>query len=206
MLAEGGVALEDAADAARAYPALWPSRDGTAGSPEAAKKAFQRAGGRCGTFPLRESPKGDCPAPRRHLRTVTYQRAGAGRRPAAAAFDPTLVPDPRAWLAARLGPLARCEVAAAAAPEADPPRAQALPPPAPDRPAAPDPPFLGATSSETAVSETAVMPRPVAASPSLLWRLRDRGGGGDPAVRVSTLLWVLARPAPSPPSTPARSL
>ena len=120
MLAEGGVALLDAADAARAYPALWPNRAGTAGSPEAARKAFQRA--RCGTIPNRGIPNGGCPAP---LARVAYQRSGSGRRPAAAVFNPRMVPDVRAWLQERgIWPLARCDVVAAeptAAPLPGPP-------------------------------------------------------------------------------------
>jgi hypothetical protein len=67
------------------------------------------------------------------------------------------------------------------------------PPPAPDVLEL-DPPFLGATCPETAVTR-----HPIAAPPALLRRLRDRGGGCDPAVRVTALLWALARPVPSPP-------
>jgi hypothetical protein len=116
MLAEGGVALLDAADAAQAYPALWPNRAGTAGSPEAARKAFQRA--RCGTSPNRELPHGGCPAP---LARVAYQRTGSGRRPAAAVFDPRVVPNIRAWLQERrIWLLARCDVVTAE-PAASPP-------------------------------------------------------------------------------------
>lgn len=94
MVSLAGVALADTADAARAFPALW-------GNPEAARKAFQRA--RCGTNPIRDISNGRCPAP---LRRVTYQRAGAGRRPTSALVALDLVPDPQGWLEARLGPLA----------------------------------------------------------------------------------------------------
>jgi len=131
MLAEGGAAFEDAADAAAAYPVLWRS-------PDAARKAFQRE--RCGTFPYRESFTGKCPAPR-HL--IGYQRAGAGRRPAVVEIDPAVIPeaDARAWIAARLGPLVtqdmprnpRRRPVQAAAP---PPVPEASPPPV----AAPWPP------------------------------------------------------------------
>jgi hypothetical protein len=72
MLAAGGVVFGNPADAARAYPTLWPNRAGTGGSPEAAKKAFQRA--RLGTLPKKRHIA-ECPQP---LRRATYQRAGTG--------------------------------------------------------------------------------------------------------------------------------
>jgi putative DNA primase/helicase len=40
------------------------------------------------------------------LATASYQRAGAGRSETAIVYDPSRIPDPRAWLEARLGPLA----------------------------------------------------------------------------------------------------
>jgi len=98
MLAEGGAVIEAPADAARAYPGLFRNAD-------AAKKRFQRE--RCGTFPYEDSQLGECPQP---LRRVDYQRAGPGQRAAVAWFDPWVVPDPEAWLADRLGPLAWCRV------------------------------------------------------------------------------------------------
>lgn len=111
MLAQGGVALADAADAARAYPSLWPS-------PAAARQAFHRAerAGRCVTIPIGESSIGECHAP---LRRVDYQRVGPGRRPAVALFAPEAVPDIRVWLEERLGPLARCDVEEPPAPPAE---------------------------------------------------------------------------------------
>jgi hypothetical protein len=96
MLSTGGVALESAADAARAYPDLWPSA-------EAAKKAFQRTS--AGHSPIRELPKGECPA----LLRTTYQRVGQRIRPASAWIDVAAEPDPRAWLIERLGALAACD-------------------------------------------------------------------------------------------------
>ena len=118
MLAQGGVALADAADAARCFPHLWPS-------PAAARQAFHRA--RCVTKPLGETTGGECHAP---LRRATYQRAGAGKRPAALVFDPAVVPpeELRAWLEERVGPLARLEDE----PPRDPP-----PPEPPERPQTP---------------------------------------------------------------------
>ncbi len=52
-------------------------------------------------------PGGACHAP---LRRAVYQRAGAGKRPAAVVFDPGVVGDLRAWLEARVGVLARFEL------------------------------------------------------------------------------------------------
>lgn len=97
MLSVGGMALESPDDMATAYGQIW-------GTADAAKKAGQRS--RLGTSPLKGSPKGECPQP---LCRVTYQRSGAGRRRVQAVYDPAVVPDPRAWLAERLGDLAAFE-------------------------------------------------------------------------------------------------
>jgi hypothetical protein len=56
MLARGGVALADSADASRCYPDLWPS-------PAAARQAFHRA--RRVTKPHGETAGRDCHAPLR---------------------------------------------------------------------------------------------------------------------------------------------
>lgn len=119
MLAEGGAVFEAPGDAARAYPGLWPSADARK-RVEAAKKAFQR--GRFGTFPYEGILIGECPEP---LARADYQVAGAGQRPAVAWFDPLVVPDPEAWLADRLGPLAWCRVADP--PATDPPAVELVP-------------------------------------------------------------------------------
>lgn len=95
MLAEGGVALENSGHAFQAYRRLWPSSD-------AARQAFLRE--KSATFPYEESQLGKC----RSLRRVAYQVARQGQRAAVAWFDPLVVPDPEAWLADRLGPLAWC--------------------------------------------------------------------------------------------------
>jgi hypothetical protein len=114
MLGQAGVAFEDAADASRAYPNLWPTG-------EAAKKAFQRA--RCGTNPIRELSIGECPAP---LRQAKYQRKGPGKRPAVLVFDPKAVAhdELRGWLEDRLGELARLDIEEAPSPVPQPPAPQ----------------------------------------------------------------------------------
>jgi putative DNA primase/helicase len=109
MLAAGGVALLSAPAAFRAYPTLWPSV-------EAAKKALQRAAEQTGTFPYRDSHKGMSPS---GLTAIRYRLAGERQRPATALVDLSRVPDPAAWLAAHVGPLAHFEVLNG--PEAPPP-------------------------------------------------------------------------------------
>lgn len=116
MLAAGGVALDDAADAARCYPDLWPSA-------EASRKAFQRA--------RREDvPNLGCPAP---LRRAAYRRTGAGTRATILTFDPAVVPpdELRDWLEERVGPLARFDLADQPTPDPSLPVEAARTPPEP---------------------------------------------------------------------------
>ena len=98
MLGHGGVALADSADASRCYPELWRT-------PAAARQAFHRA--RSVTGRSGGAPEGERHAP---TRRATYQRAGAGKRPASLVFDPAVVGDLRSWLEERIGPLARLAV------------------------------------------------------------------------------------------------
>jgi hypothetical protein len=95
MLATGIVPL-DSAHAFRAFPGLWPSA-------EAARKAYQR--GEVRDIANREVFSKKCPAP-----LARYRLSGAGQRPAEAVVDMDLVPDPRAWLEQRLGPLAHFDM------------------------------------------------------------------------------------------------
>lgn len=98
MLA-AGCWLEHSGDAARVWPTL-------VASAEALKKARQRSG-QDGTFAYKGSPIGKCPG----VVWVRYRRAVERAGVAEAAFLPGLVPAyPRAWLEARLGPLASFEV------------------------------------------------------------------------------------------------
>jgi putative DNA primase/helicase len=98
MLAAGGIGMESPTHAAICYPDLWAS-------PHAAKKAFQRD--QTGTNPERKYIFRECP---RLLSRITYQLAGERQKPAIAWADLARVPDPAAWLEARLRPLAKCGV------------------------------------------------------------------------------------------------
>ena len=48
---------------------------------------------------------------------VSYQPAGPGMKPRTAFVDPAVLPDPRAWLEQRLGPLAKFELEAHVQPQ-----------------------------------------------------------------------------------------
>lgn len=100
MLSEGGVAFEDGAAAALAYPSLWKTA-------EAARTAMHRASSV--TFPYKNSSIGDCNDASR-LRSVTYQRQGNGQHKAKAKFDSLRITDPRLTLERFLGPLAFFEL------------------------------------------------------------------------------------------------
>jgi putative DNA primase/helicase len=93
MLAAGGVALENAADAAAAYPQLWGNR-------ETAKTAFRK--GQMGDFSHNQIYMGESPIWHEYRRDLPRHR-GSG-----AWYDPAMIPDPVAWLTNRLGPLAWC--------------------------------------------------------------------------------------------------
>lgn len=99
LMALEGVVLENAADMARCFPDLWPSRD-------AAKKDGQRKGTNCYYKDLYNSKMSPSSA------WVTYQPEGAGQRTRTALFDTSIIPDPENWLTDRLGRLARFEVVA----------------------------------------------------------------------------------------------
>jgi hypothetical protein len=94
MLAAGGVALLSAPAAAKAYPDIFPNA-------KAAKNALDRGGPHSlDELSIKEM----------RLTSCHYQQVGPGKHPATAFIDRGAVPDPRAWLEARLGPLARFEV------------------------------------------------------------------------------------------------
>jgi putative DNA primase/helicase len=106
MLALGGVAPLSAPAAAACFPEIFPSAD-------AAEAALARAGG--SRHSLREGLyKGmSGTSPPRGAIVYRYRQAGPGRRSVLALVDPAACPDPRAWLEARLGPLAMFEPEAA---------------------------------------------------------------------------------------------
>ena len=170
MLGRGGVVLEDSADASRCYPDLWPS-------PAAARQAFHRA--RRAAGPVRDDPRWACHAP---LRCATYQRAGAGRRPAGLTYDLSAVPlaELRGWLEERVGPLVRLE-AEEEGPQPAPPVTLAAPGGAArphcdsyhsrDRPAAPAP----STAAHSAALMRLLAQRlELAALAEHLWEVRPR--------------------------------
>ena len=97
IMASTGVELENAADMAKAFPDLWQSRD-------AAKKHNQRRGTNCYYRSLSNSSLSPSSS------VVIYRPAGAGQKDRQARFDLALIPDPRVWLEARLGPLAHFEM------------------------------------------------------------------------------------------------
>ena len=175
MLAQGGVALTDSADASRCYPDLW-------GTPAAARQAFYRR--RRVTDPDGELPEGQCHAP---LRRATYQRAGAGKRPATLSFDPSAMPVDRlrSWLEERVGPLARFEL--------DPQRRQPDPPQA-------EPPGAPGTKSGSEAREHQGTAAFASAETGACGSLSDLecqpavGGGCGPAAPAMTI-----EPAKSPP-------
>ncbi len=98
MMAAAGIALDNAGHAARGFPDLWPSAD-------AARQAMNRA--RSVTHPYEELLIRMCHTP---PAGAVYRLAGAGQKDAIAWCDLNRVPDPAAWLTARLGPLARCDL------------------------------------------------------------------------------------------------
>ncbi len=97
MMASRGVVLDNAADRAKCFPELWPTR-------EIAKKDAKRRG----TNGYYEMFYNSEMSPSSAM--VTYQPAGAGQKIRAAMFDLNLIPDPREWLSARLGELTRYEI------------------------------------------------------------------------------------------------
>ena len=105
-MAVAGVVLMSAADRARAYPHIWATT-------KAAERSEQKR---------REKGAGaESSSPKPYIEylvgfgvgaflPIRLKRAGNGQRWAEAFYDPEAVPDPRAWLEARLGPLAGFEI------------------------------------------------------------------------------------------------
>ena len=112
MLAEGGIALSNAAHAAAVYKGrLWDTHNAARLAMNKAARAGASAGvGRSVSSPYIDSNRGQTHSSgREELRRITYRLAGAGSKQAEAWFDPARVPDPAAFLAEQLGTLAFCE-------------------------------------------------------------------------------------------------
>lgn len=111
MLAKGGIAFENGAIAAIAYPKLW-------GTPGAGRRAVERARREIGdtnpfiaTFAYNESPIGECRNHRLLCPLVSFRRIGSGERKQLAIYDPRIVVEPRVALEKLIGPLAKFEMA-----------------------------------------------------------------------------------------------
>jgi putative DNA primase/helicase len=119
MLGCAGVALENASDAARAFPDLWDNYN-------AARKAFERARAvQTATLSYKYNIYTGLSRSAGHnpLRRVRYQRAGERLKPATAWVDPTIVSDPETWLTDKLGTLSKFKFDdAPEAPAAEPTR------------------------------------------------------------------------------------
>ena len=89
-----GVVLENMRDRARCFPDLW-------GTEQAAKNDNLRTVANAYI---------DISIEQFATVLVNYQLGGAGQKPRRARFNPAMIPDPRSWLEARLGQLARYEV------------------------------------------------------------------------------------------------
>ncbi|CAA9360622.1 MAG: hypothetical protein AVDCRST_MAG90-2993 [uncultured Microvirga sp.] len=95
MLADG-IVLESPTDMAACWPEVWET-------PEAARQWQKRS--TSGQNPIKDILYREMTAC-----DFRYQRPGARQKWRNGAFDPAVVPDPRAWLEARLGRLAGFEV------------------------------------------------------------------------------------------------
>ncbi len=107
MLAAGGIAYEEPADASRAYPDLWPTRD-----------AARKASDRWRTNPYKSTYYGNV----RHLSHIRFLREGAGCSQSCAWVDVSVIPAPRAAVEAAQGPLASWELLPPEPPPAPPPK------------------------------------------------------------------------------------
>ena len=107
MLAAGGIAYEEPADASRAYPDLFAT-------PDAARKASDRYR----TNPYKSTYYGNV----RYLSHIRFQREGAGCSQSCALIDLSVTPAPRAAIEAAQGLLASWELLPPEPPPALPPK------------------------------------------------------------------------------------
>ena len=106
-----GVVLDSASDMAAAWPAIWAT-------PMAARHWVHRRAGDGHTVP--NPYKNSLYIEIRNGVEFRYQRAGARQKWRTGIYDPAVVPDLRAWLETRLGPLAGFHIDETAAPAAGP--------------------------------------------------------------------------------------
>ncbi|WP_167858773.1 hypothetical protein, partial [Methylobacterium nonmethylotrophicum] len=178
MLIEG-IVLDSAADMSTVWPEIWPT-------PGAARNWLYRrpaSQAHSVTEPYKEGTYiGFCDAVER----FRYQQPGARQKWRTGAYDPAVVPDPRAWLEARLGPLAKFEIISAE------PAAQ----PAPAAPlrAADIDPELAARFRCVVDLPAASRPAPVKAE-IVRWRLPS---DDEPIRWPPAIAAILASTAPAP--------
>jgi putative DNA primase/helicase len=96
IMATAGVEIENAADMARCFPELWPSHDAARQDGRSVRNCYYRD--------LHNSRSSHSSS------VVSYRPAGPGQKARQARFDLALIPDPHAWLEARLGTLAHYEM------------------------------------------------------------------------------------------------
>jgi putative DNA primase/helicase len=100
-----GIVLTSAVDMARCWPEVWPNERAAKWTLENLKRFTAPLGGSQGPENVRRfSIRFTAP-----LTSFRYQVPGARLKPRIGFYDPTIVPDPRKWLEARLGPLALFE-------------------------------------------------------------------------------------------------
>lgn len=177
MLIEG-VVLDSGADMATVWPLLWPT-------PEAARKWLSRRPA---------SPSHSVTDPyiipffigiRHAVERFRYQQPGARQKWRTGGYDPAVVPDPRAWLEARLGPLAKFEIISAE-PAAQPAPATPL------RSADIDPDLA---ARFRCVVDLPAGPRPVPVKAEIVrWRLPS---DDEPIRWPPAIAAILAAPAPA---------
>lgn len=143
MLADLGAWLQSAGDAATV----------TGRTLKAIKRQREYGRGRMAPSPYSKILYGHGAYLSEGLAVAIYQRAGAGRSETRMVFSPERIPDPRAWLEARLGPLVHFDIAEAPAASAvdladSAPLDLPKPPPAP---VAPSPPAAVHVSALAAV-------------------------------------------------------
>lgn len=115
-----GIVLDSPADMAATWPEIWPS-DGAARNWVYRHSGAAADKGHTVTEPYKDhSYIGFCDGVR-----FRYQRPGPRQKWRTGAYDPAVVPDPRAWLESRLGPIAGFHILETAQPDAAP----ASPPP-----------------------------------------------------------------------------